>query len=329
MNDVEKLVAFNNVRSFLNDDDQKELLKKLNLNEENLNTRLRGFNVETEFFLILHSLESCKDILSFDEGTSVLTNSYTPDTCLILKNDEKIFVEIKSKEDFQYKISGGNLQKRIDFADSFGFKLFFAVKLKSFWGLYSSDYLKSKNGKLTFPDDYNNSEFENVFDSKLIVLPKGIKIESYYSKTKDHLAGIHFPKYGNLFMYKFYFEDKLILDVNKENEHEAVYSIALEALHDEISKQSHEVKDLGNGETLVTEKLINNVFLYDYNFLLAHIYHTQSELGYIHDTTSFYKNIISQKGEKPISKEILSYILSDLKQRGVPIIISTLKDVNH
>ena len=136
MNDVEKLVAFNNIRSYLSQDDQKDLLTKLALDEKNLHLRLRGLNIEAEFFIIIHLLDSCKHILSFDEGTSVLTQSYSPDSCLALSNNKKILVEIKSKEEFQYKISAGNLQKRVDFASEIGFKLYFAVKLKSFWGLY-------------------------------------------------------------------------------------------------------------------------------------------------------------------------------------------------
>jgi Holliday junction resolvase len=326
MNDVEKLVAFNNVRSYLSQDDQKELLTKLAIDENNLTHRLRGLNVETEFFVIIHLLDSCKDILSFDEGTSVLTQSYSPDACLVLKSNEKIFVEIKSKEEFQYKISGGNLQKRIDFANEFGFKLYFAVKLKSFWGLYSSDYLQSKSGKLTFPDDYNNSDFETVFGSKLIVMPKGIKVESYYSTTQDSLVGIQNPNFGNLFKYKFFFDEKLIFEVVKANESEAIKSIILESLHDEMSKQYQDIKDLGNGETLITEMLTDNTFFYDYNFLLAHIYHTQSDLGYMLDTTSFYKSIIEQKGKTPITKEFLFTVLGLLQKDGVPIIISTLRD---
>lgn len=325
MNDVEKLVAFNNIRAYLTEEQQQELLRTLALDPTNLPHRLRGLNVESEFFIILHLLQSCKHILSFDEATSVLTQSYSPDSCLVLKNDQKIFVEIKSKDEFTYKISGGNLQKRIDFAKEFGFKLFFAVKLDSFWGLYSSDYLQSKSGKLTFPDDYNNSDFEEIFGSQLIVAPKGIKVESYYSPDKDALLGIKHPTFGNLYTYKFYFQDKLIFEVKKENESEALYSIILEALHDEMSKQFQEVKDLGDKATLVTEKLLENTFFYDYNFLLSHVYHTQTNFGYILDATTFYKSVVEEKGKTLINKELLQKVIQVMQKNGVPLIISTLK----
>ena len=326
MNDVEKLIAFINIRSYLNQNDQNDLLKKLEIDENSLNHRLRGFNVETEFFVIIHLLNSCKDILSFDEGTSVLTKSYSPDSCLVLKNNEKLFVEIKSKKDFQYKISNGNLEKRISFANEFGFKLYFAVKLENFWGLYSSDYLQSKKGKLTFPDDYNNSDFEKVLGSKIIIMPKGIKVESYYSTIQECLVGIKDRHFGNLFKYKFFFNEKLIFEVEKANETEALISIILESLHDMMSKQYRVFKDLGNGVTLVTEILTDNTIFYDYNFLLAHIYHTQSAHSTFLDTTSFYKSIIEQKGKTPITKELLFQTLELLQKEGVPIIISTLRE---
>lgn len=54
MNDVEKLVAFNNIRSYLNPEDQKDLSTKLALDQTNLNHRLRGLNIQNEFFTILH-----------------------------------------------------------------------------------------------------------------------------------------------------------------------------------------------------------------------------------------------------------------------------------
>jgi len=325
MNDVEKLVAFNNIRAYLTEMQQQELLKNLALDPTNLQYRLRGLNVESEFFIILHLLNCCKHILSFDEATSVLTQSYSPDSCLVLKNDNTIFVEIKSKDEFTYKISGGNLQKRIDFANEFGYKLYFAVKLESFWGLYSSDYLQSKNGKLTFPDDYNNSDFEEILGSQLIIVPKGIKIESYYSMDADPLIGIHHKTFGNLYSYKFYYNDRLIFEINKANESEAVFSIILEALHDEMSKQYQDVKDLGDKKTLITEMLTENSFFYDYNFLLSHIYHTQTSFGYILDTTSFYKSVVEEKGKTPITKELLEHVIQLLQKKGVPIIISSLK----
>ncbi|MBN2790123.1 MAG: hypothetical protein JXR69_08030 [Candidatus Delongbacteria bacterium] len=324
MNDVEKLVAFNNVRSYLNQEDQKYLLSKLSIDQTNLTHRLRGLNVQNEFFTIQHLLGSCNDILSFDESTSVLTKSYSPDSCLVLKNNQKMFVEIKSKDEFEFKISGGNLQKRIDFANNFGYKLYFAVKLKSFWGLYSSEYLKSKNGKLKFPEDYLNSEFETMFGSKLIILPKGIKVKSFYSKTEDSLMQIRHENFGNLYKYQFFFNDNLIFDINKSNENEAAISIILEALHNEMSNQSQNIEDLGNGETLITEMLTDNTFFYDYSFLLAPINHAQSDLGFIMDNTSFFKYIVQQKGKSPVTKDSLYRILDFLHKKGITIIISKL-----
>ncbi|WP_196221659.1 hypothetical protein [Leptospira weilii] len=147
MSDIEKLTAFNEIRSYLSQEDQDELLRKLNIDQTNIKGRLRGLSNEDEFVMILDYLKCAKHIVSINESSSFLTESYQSDLLVQLKTDEKLFIEIKSKEDSNFKISGGNLDKRINFSGDFGFPLYFAIKLRKNWVLVTSDYLKKNAGK--------------------------------------------------------------------------------------------------------------------------------------------------------------------------------------
>ena len=119
MADIEKITAFKNIAPCLSPDRQTELARDLDIDLERLPHRLAGLTNEDEFCLILSYLESCNHIISFDEGISVLTESYPPDLLIQLKDGRNIFVEIKSKDAGPaWKISKGNLDKRIEFANS-------------------------------------------------------------------------------------------------------------------------------------------------------------------------------------------------------------------
>ena len=163
MSDIEKITLYNNIRSFLSNELLLALQKELEIDSENLNIRLDGLKKEHEFILLLDYLGSCNHILSFDEGISRLTNSFQPDLLVELKNNEKIFIEVKStKELYLKKISGGTFQRKIDFAKIFGFPLYFAVKLDQGWGLFPSEFLKKK---LHFNHDLIFSCFNEKLDS--------------------------------------------------------------------------------------------------------------------------------------------------------------------
>jgi len=322
MNDVNKVKAYNDIKSYLTDVQRSELLRWLGLDLANLPPRLRGFNVESEFFTILHFLQSCKHMISFDEAAPILTQSYTPDCCLVLKNEEKIFVEIKSTDKPIYEISGGNLQKKIGFAKEFGFELFFAIKHDNgLWGLYSSDYLQSKNRKLSYQEDYSYSKFKKMFGSQLIHIPKGIKIESYYSLDKKPLAGIAHPFFGNLFLYKFYFQDLLILEVKEENEIDAHYSQILEALQDAMSNQFQMEEKIDEKTIIVTEKLLEDTFFDDYVFLLSSINHLLNNSNCMFDPTDFYKLLIEKRGDTSFGRDHVYAAIQFMQKNGVPITI--------
>ena len=177
MGDIEKLHAFNNIRTYLSTEDQNFILKKLGLNLENNPQRLEGLKKEHEFCLILDFLEGCKHILAFDEGVSRLTKSKTPDMLVELANEEKFFIEIKTTEKGILELKKGKEKRFIkqrEFSQSFGFSLYLAVKIGEFWALYHEDDFKTE---ISLPDQLSNKLFEEKFGSHFIFSQKGLELK--------------------------------------------------------------------------------------------------------------------------------------------------------
>lgn len=320
MSDIEKLTAYHSIKSYLSKEDQKELIKKLGLGSTDLGRRLQGLTNEDEFCLILYYLECCKHMISFNEGASFLTESYSPDMLIELVNGEKLFIEIKSKhEEDHFKISGGNLQKRIDFANDFNFPLYFAVKLKGYWGLFPSSYLQNNSGKIVFPIDFNNSVFNQKFNGKFYIFPKGLKIESEYSQTDIPIGSIRHPDYGNLISYKFSYKEKLIFEANQEDESKIRLSLLLEHLEDVMSIQSQKVETLDNGNILIVEELKQLFASTDYAFFLSPITHTINNFEIKYDSNSFFKSILEDRSDRLI-RGMLKELISAIKEFNVPVI---------
>lgn len=319
MADIEKIVAFNAIRSYLNNEDQNNLIDKLGLNKKTIENRIKGLKFEDEFYLILSFLKACKHMISFDESASVLTQSFQPDMITKLNNGEILFIEIKSVKDEKYQISGGNFQKKIDFANEIGFPLYFAINIKDYWHLFSSDYLKSKNGKIEFPYDIIESKFNRKFNSFFFQFPKGITVESVYSMKDDAIGGgIQHEKYNNLISYKFMFNDNIIFQADQNNDEKAIYSIILENLHDVMSNQSQIISRLDEDKVKITEKLTSSLVMPDYFFFLSSIKHTINQFGLYYDSTLFMKQFLEDR-KKFFDKDHIEAVIKDLIKMGVPI----------
>jgi Holliday junction resolvase len=321
MSDVEQLQAFNAIRGYLSAGDQQDLAHKLNLDMAKLDNRLGGLKNEDEFCLIMYFLDTCKHMIRFDEGVSVLTGSYQPDMLIKLNNNVQFFVEIKSVAEDTFKISGGNLKKRIDFADELGYPLYFAVRLRGYWTLFPSQYLRSKSGKLVFSDDIEQSEFNDKFGSQYYMFRKGVKIESVYSRIKGPIGGIQNIDHGNLISYKLMFKGKVILQANEGDESKIGYSLILENLQDVMSIQSQIITAVDSDKTLVTEELVEDVVSCDYFFFMSPIKHTVHDLGFMYDTTTFFKNFLAER-KQMLTKNMVEAVLSELKAKGMPIDIT-------
>ncbi|MUG68976.1 hypothetical protein GNP94_23770 [Paenibacillus campinasensis] len=325
MTNIEKIKAFLSIKNFLNLKDQEYLIEKLELTEIDLTKRIKGKEVEIELYLILHMLGVCNHILAFDESTSVLTKSYSPDAIIELKNGYRFFMEIKSTDDPVFKNSMGNLKKRIDFANSFGLPLFFAIKLSGYWYLYDANYLVSKNGRINLVDDFRNSDFYTMFESNIITFPKGFKAIRKYKKmeSKDYIS--KHDNYGFMVSYELFFNEKLIFSFDS-NSDKVFYYFILESLNDAMLMQLTEINEIGNEEIIETLQLNSDVLLSTHGMLLNPIFHIKHHYEFMYDPTTYFQDILNN-APTHLTKEIIFSLLLELLQNDVPIKIFTNKEV--
>lgn len=318
-NDIERLKAFHQVESFLDDETRLLLIEKLSLEDSNLENRLPGLRVEDEFALMLYFLNECKHIISLDETTSVLTHeSYQSDYIIHFKNDKKIMIEVKSTAKNKYKISKSNFDKRMLFAKDMGLELYFALKIKGHWSLFSSDYLIEKDYKINYEDDLQNSILCETLNSQMLLIPKGLKAESIYSKNTSNGLMVQHVEYGELISYKLFFNDKLIIEVSPEEQNYLHTIFIIELWHDFMSANLIS-KTISKTETLVTETSKENFINYDFQYFMSTINHTINNGNNRYNSTSFLKYIATNK-DIALTKEMLFMTLDELVALGVPVI---------
>lgn len=272
MSDFSKILAFQGIMPYLSKDEQNKLAQTLGMSIEEINKRLVGKNKEDEFILILLFMDICKSITGFDEDVSQLLKTATSDLLIELKNGEKFMLEIKHTDKEKYSISGGNLNKRIEYANELGLKLFFAISIKGYWMLFDSEYLKNKNGKINF-SDYTKSILDEKLGCVSYVFPKNLRIKTVYSKSDKNSLGIQFEPYGHLISYELYYKDKKIFRIKGKNSPIKGYSIILEALQDRLSMDKQSIEQSGEF-TIINEEFTNDFnSISEYKFLLAPIEH--------------------------------------------------------
>lgn len=323
---IEKLTAFHSIKSYLSEADQLELAQKLGITEADIRERLTGKEKEIEFILTLDFLACCEHIVAFDEGVSQLTESDTPDLFVTLKSGKKFFIEIKSTKKDRFKITKGSFEKRVQFVKQFGFPLYFAVNIRQQWGLFSSDYLESQNYKIGVKD-FTKSEFDHLFGNYYWLFLDGFRIESIYSKQAPRLLSHEHPEYGSLISYCLYFRNQLMFRVT-DPEHGAFKIMMLRPLQDFMSRDGQKVESLGNGQTKVITNLIKPVNISFHHFMMNPIISTIHQLGFMFDPNAYYRQFLDNKERVPF-KEMLDYVLAEIKHRGGGIIqVMTQKQID-
>ncbi len=282
-----------------------------------------GKEKEADFIIIMKSLEVLKHFEAYDEGFSHITEEYTPDFRIEMNDGYKMLVEVKHTDKDFFKISQGNLQKRIDFANRQNLPLRFAISLKGLWGLFTSETLQKKR-KLTL-DDFRGEKSTSWLDVELAtcvyMFPKQIKIKSVYSTNYTKGMGIQFKPYGQLVSYELYYDDKKIFRAKGKNSPYIQYSIYLEALHDRIANTNQDIKHSGEF-TVITEYSDKGIphFIPEYEFLLSPINHTskivnEKEIQYTSQLA------ISEHDFSFLSVRMLRFLLSKLVDLGMEIIV--------
>ncbi len=322
--DLRTLLAFRNLVLFQTEEEKRSLAQKLNIDYEEYQRRMIGKNKEDEFIIILYSLGMIKHLEAYDEDFSHITQEYTPDFKIEMPDGYKMLLEIKHTDKAEFKISLGNLNKRIDFAKHQGLPLQFAISLKGIWGIFTAEQLKEKHGRLTYTDFYgcqSCSWLETELGTCLYVFDKPIKFRSVYSTKPSKGMGIQFSPYGELVSYELYYDDRRIFRAKGKNSIYILYSIYLEALHDVVANTHQDIKQDGDFTTIIDyTDTAYPLKIPEYQFLLSPICHMQNRYGsrpLMYDVHS----AISDHDFKYFDVQVLRCIMFELSQLGLDILI--------
>lgn len=283
--------------------------------------RIRGKEKEMEFLIIMKSLGSFKDIKPIDEEFSQLSGENTPDFEVELIDGYKMMIEVKHTDTDKFKITNNNLQKRINYATAHNLPLRFAISIKGFWGLFTSDYLQSQNGKITISDymgNERNSWLDRELDTCSYMLLKPLKIVSVYSKKTTSGLNIFFEPYGELISYELYCSNRLILRVNHEDDSKHMHMIVLETVQDRLSNIAQEITTNGDLTTIVehNDNAPCQCFA-EYLFIMAVIKHIRYKGKNSRDNIFL---TASESDGHIMPVECIRVVMSELSDLGVDII---------
>jgi Holliday junction resolvase len=325
-NDIERVKAFHQIESYLDTETKELLIKKLKLENSNLEIRLPGLKIEDEFALMLHFFNNCKHIVSLDETTSVLTDdSYQSDFIVHFKNEKKMMVEVKSSKDNKFQIAKNNLEKRRQFSSDLGYELYIALRLRGYWMLFHSDYLMSNNYKIESHKDMDNSILLTELDASIYIIPKGVKVESIYSLTKNGGLGIRHGEYGELISIKLFYQDMLLFEVSSENKEHLPECLLFELWYDMLLEDVIFEK-LDEVTVKSINELLDELMTLDFKYYLSLIKHTFN-VNNRHESSSFLK-LLASDIDVSLNKERVEILFSRLIELGIPIIVGKFMSNN-
>lgn len=322
--DLDKLLAFDQLVMDKTEEEKRILAQQFDIDYEEYKKRMVGKEKEADFIIIMKSLKVLKHFEAYDEGLSHITGEYTPDFRIEMNDGYKMLLEVKHTDKDFFKISQGNLQNRINFAKRENIPLLFAISLKGVWGLFKSETLQKKEGKLTVDDfigEKSNSYLDAEFATCTYMFPKQVKIRSVYSTSHPKAMEVKFEPYGQLISYELYCDNKKIFRVKGKKSPYIKYSIYLEALQNRIANINQDIQQNGDF-TVITEYFNEGTpqFIPEYEFLLYPIKHM---CKMVNEKKILYTSrlAVNKRNFLFLSVEELRCLLSKLVDLGMEIIV--------
>lgn len=283
--------------------------------------RIVGIEKEIEFLIIMKSVPAFENIQPIDEEFSQISGEKTPDYEVEFTDGYKMMLEVKHTDKEEYKISGGNLQKRIDYATNHNLPLRFAVSIKGFWGLFTSEFIKSKNGKIVVSDyigNNRNSWLDRELETCSYMFLKPLKIVSVYSNNTVTGLDVSFEPYGKLVSYELYYANRLIFKVSPTDRSKVMYMFVLEAIQDRLANTCQEIESSGDLTTIVEQNDDSPCQVYaEYLFIMSIIKHMRFQEKNSKDNTF----LAAKRRDNPmLPVEYIRIVMSDLSDLGVEII---------
>lgn len=320
--DLNKILAFHTLVIGKQESDKRRLAEIHKIDFDEYKRRIVGKEKEAEFLVILRALKAINHIEAYDEEVSKITDEKTSDYKVELADGYKMLIEVKHTDKEKYSISGGNLQARIDFAKKMNLPLRFAISIKGYWGLFTVEYLQSKNGKITLSDFISDKRMASTWDNELetcsFLFPANIQIKSVYAHNHPKSLGIGFEPYGELISYELTCNGKRIIRVKGEKSRNISTMILIEALQDRLANSEQEITQ-NNGYTVVVDKSNEINMIPEYKFLLAIIEHMDlSGLDTRDDNLSY---VSTKKDFNYPTLEYIRIAMAILVQNGLDIIV--------
>lgn len=320
--DLNKIIAFHTLVIGKEESEKRRLAEIHEIDFEEYKRRIVGKEKETEFLVILRALKALKHIEAYDEEVSRITDEKTSDYKVELADGYKMLIEVKHTDKEKYSISNGNLQARMDFAKAMNLPLRFAISIKGYWGLFTAEYLQSKNGKITLSDFISEKGMTSTWDNELetcsFLFPKNIQIKSVYAHNHHKSLGVSFDPYGELVSYELSCNGKRIIRVKGKNSKDLSTMILIEGLQDRLANCEQEIYQ-DNGYTIIIDKTQEINMIPEYQFLLAIIEHMNlSELDTRDDNISY---VSTQKDFQYPTLEYVRSAMSILVQNGLDIAV--------
>lgn len=316
-----KILDFHEQTLGKSDDEKQIIAQSQGIDFREYQQRIHGKEKEMEFLIIMKSVASFRDIKIIDEELSQISGEKTPDYEVEFIDGYKMMIEVKHTDTDKYKISGGNLQKRIDYAETHNLPLRFAVSIKGFWGLFTSEFIKSKNGKILISDymgNKRNSWLDRELETCSYMFLKPLKIVSVYSDKTTKGLGVFFEPYGELISYELYYSNSLIFRVDSADDYKKLHMFILETIQDRLSSISQEITTDGNLTTIIEQSDNSPCQVFaEYLFIMAVIRHMCYTGENSRDNVFLVAN---ESNSSLLPVEYIRLVMSDLSDCGVEII---------
>lgn len=313
--DIERITAFKNVCPYLTESQQQELAAALEIDSPDLTRRLEGLRNEDELALVLNFLGCCKHIMPFDEGVAQLTETACPDLLVQLHDGDTFLVEVKSSEKDLLKIGKGNLERRIQVARDLRLPLYFALKQRGTWGLFSADHVLAQSGKLRLVQDFTVSDFGPKFGARWYVLPAGLEFRCLYQQGGSGL--VQNATHGPLVRFEIHFRGECLLRAS-HTEPDVFLALLLGGVTSQTRRHGPKEGRRRGSFTRIVRSLPFNLTLADYHLYLHLVQSTTRETGALYDRTSYLKSL--QDGNGTVTVDVVRQAFERLSAAGVPVL---------
>lgn len=317
---IEKVKFIHSASGVLNPSLQKLVTDALLTKEElaGIQVRLSGLSAQDELALVLFFLGSCTTIVPLDQGLTraMGTNLVPADFLCNFKTIGAAFLEAKTTAEDNHKISKADRERRREFAAIFRIPLYYALRCRGIWGLFTDAEVEKRDG-LIKPHDFSGSLFDRTAASYFVFFPPGLTTVRKYESNGGDASGIRHPQYGRLVAFRLSHGAAAINIEDMRDDDRMIMPAALTPL--QVWPGREERVEQAHGITTITSAVPSPGLLVPlYTFMLSLLSLITSERGDI-DATRHLRDL--QDGHHEIlPRSVVEGVLRELEAAGIGII---------